>query len=82
MKIIILTIFYALGAALLASTIHVISAYYHSEIIDDFKVDVDQEVDVVSCYLLVDMTISLVYHSFLHHMLTSFGFRYDPTCTR
>jgi hypothetical protein len=77
----ILTIYYALGAALFAS-IHEISAYDHSEEIDDFQIDVDQEVDVVSCYRLVDTTISLVHHSFLHHMLTSFGFRYDPNCTR
>jgi hypothetical protein len=72
MKIIIPTIYYALGAALLAS-IHEISAYDHlSEEIDDFQIDVGQEVNVVSCYLLVDTTISLVYHSFLHHMLTLF----------
>jgi hypothetical protein len=30
----------------------------------------------------VDTTIRFVHHSFLHHMLTSFGFRYDPNCTR
>jgi hypothetical protein len=77
MKIIILTIYYALGAALLAS-IHEISAYDHAEESDDFQIDADQEVDVaVSCYLLVDTTISLVYSPFLHRMLTSFRFRYD-----
>ncbi len=49
MKIIIPTIYYALGAALLAS-IHEISAYDHlSEEIDDFQIDVDQEGDVLSC---------------------------------
>jgi hypothetical protein len=81
MKIIILTIYYALGAALLAS-IHEVSAYDLPEEIDDFQIDVVQEVNVVSCYLLVDTMISQVYHSFLHHMLTSFGFRYDLNCTR
>jgi hypothetical protein len=46
----ILTIYYALGAVLLQlATIHEISAYDHSEEIDDFQIDVDREVDVVSC---------------------------------
>jgi hypothetical protein len=48
MKIFIPSIYFALGAALLAS-VHEISAYDHlSEEIDDFQIDVDQEVDVVS----------------------------------
>jgi hypothetical protein len=79
-----LTIYYALGAALLAS-IQEISVYGHSEEIDDFQIDVDQEaLNLVCYYLLVDTTIiSLVYHSFLlHPMLISFGFRYDPNFTR
>jgi hypothetical protein len=80
MKTFILIIYYALGAALFAS-IHETSAYDHSEEINDFQIDVDQEVKIVSCYLLLNTTISFVYHSFLHHMLTSFGFRYDPYCT-
>jgi hypothetical protein len=82
MKIIILTIYYALGAALPAS-IHAISAYdHHSEEIDDFQIDVDQEANVVSCCLLEHTMISLVYHSFLYHMLTSLRFRFDPNCSR
>jgi hypothetical protein len=48
MKMIIPTIYCALGAALLAS-IHKISSLDLSEEIDDFQIDVDQEVDVVSC---------------------------------
>jgi hypothetical protein len=49
MQINILTIYYALGAALQLANIHDISAYDHSEEIEDFQIDVDQEVDVVSC---------------------------------
>jgi hypothetical protein len=83
MQINILTTYYALGAALqLAMSIHGISGHDHSVEIDHFQINVDQEVDVVSCYLLVDTRISLVCHSYLHHMLTSFGFRYYPNCTR
>ena len=50
MKINMLAICYALGAVLLAASIHEISAYdhHHSEEIDHFQIDVDQEVDVVS----------------------------------
>ena len=48
MNIIILTIYYALGAALLWSN-NDFFAYDHSEEIYDFQIDVDQEVDVVSC---------------------------------
>jgi hypothetical protein len=66
MQINILTIYFAFGAALqFARSIRVISAcdYYeeiNDEEIDDFQIDVlDQEVDVVSCSLLVYTTISL-----------------------
>jgi hypothetical protein len=82
MNITILTIYYyALGVALLAR-IHEISAHDHYEEIDDFQIDVlDHDVDVVSCYLLVEKR--MFYHSFLHHILTSFGFRYDTiNCVR
>jgi hypothetical protein len=56
------TIYYALGVALqLAASIHAISAYdHHSEENNHFQIDVDQAVDIVSCYLLVDVTIGLV----------------------
>jgi hypothetical protein len=60
MKINILTIYYALGTALLAARIHEVFANTHFEV-DDFQVDVDQEVDIVSCYLVVDTTINLVH---------------------
>jgi Na+/melibiose symporter-like transporter len=62
MKIKMITICYVLGAILPAASIHEISAHdhHHSEEIDDFQIDVDQEIDVVSCYLLVDTTISLI----------------------
>jgi hypothetical protein len=51
----ILTIYYALGVALQLASLHEISAYHHSQEIDDFQIDVlDHEVDhVVSCCLLV-----------------------------
>jgi hypothetical protein len=84
MRINILTIYYALGAALLAASIHELSVNTHFEV-DDFQVDVDQEDDVAvsCCYLLVDKTIRLVYHFFLYSTCShSFGFRYDPNCTR
>jgi hypothetical protein len=72
MKIIIPTIYYALGAALLAS-IHGISAYDLSEEINDFQFDVDQEVDVVSCYLCGhDDTFGIPLLSTPHAHLLSF----------
>jgi hypothetical protein len=74
MKIKILTIYYALRVALLVASIHEVSANKHFEV-DDSKIDIDQEVGNVSCYLLVDTTMRRVYHSFQNHMLTSFGFR-------
>jgi hypothetical protein len=78
-----LTIYYALGVALQLARIHEISAYDHYEEIDDFQINVvDQQVYVVSCYLLVDTLVSLVFQSFLQHTLTSFGFRYNPNFTR
>jgi hypothetical protein len=83
MKINIITIYYALGIALLAASIHEVSTNKHFEA-DDFQIDEDQEVEAVSCFLLVDAPIlRLVYHSFLHHVLTFSCFHYDPTsCTR
>jgi hypothetical protein len=77
MKINVLTIYCALGVAVLAASTHEVSTNKHFEG-DDFQIDVDQEVGNVSCCpLVMDTPISLVYHS-LHHMLTSFGFpRYD-----
>jgi hypothetical protein len=58
MKIQILAIFYALGAALQITRISKNkSAYKEYEEIDDFQIDVDQEVDVVSGHLPVDTTI-------------------------
>ena len=53
MQINILTIYYALGAALQLESIHGIYAADHSEEIDDFQFDVDQEVDLVSLYPLL-----------------------------
>jgi hypothetical protein len=47
-------ILYALGFALLAASIHEVSTNRS-----------DQSVGNVSCYLLVDTTIRVVYHSFL-----------------
>jgi hypothetical protein len=81
MKINILTIYYALGATMLDASIHELSADTHFEV-DDLQIDVDQEVDVVSCCLLLDTPTNLVYNSILYHILTSFGFHNDPNCTR
>jgi hypothetical protein len=81
MKINILTISYALGVALLAASIHEVSTNKHFKS-DDFQFDVEQQVRNVSCYLLVDTTMRRVYYSFKNHMLTSFGFRYDPNFKR
>jgi hypothetical protein len=58
MKINILTIFYALGVALLAASIHEVSTNKHFEV-DDSQIDVDQQVGNVSRYLLVDTTICI-----------------------
>jgi hypothetical protein len=81
MKLNILTIYYALGVALLVASIHDVSANKNFEV-DDYQIDIDQEVGNVSCYLLVDTTMRRVYHSFQNHMLTSFGFRYDANFKR
>jgi hypothetical protein len=53
MKITITTIYYALGVALTVASIHEVSTNKQFEV-DDFQMHVDQEVDIVSCYLFVD----------------------------
>jgi hypothetical protein len=75
---IIATIQYALGIALLSASIHAFYTNMRFEV-DDFQIFVDHE--VVSGYLLDDTAIRLVCQSFLHHVLTSSGFRYDPSYT-
>jgi hypothetical protein len=77
MKINILTIYYALGFALLVASIHEVSTNKHFKV-DDSQIDIDQEVGNVSFYLLVGTTMRLAYHSFQNHTLTSFGSCYDP----
>ena len=81
MQISIRTIYYALVVSLLAASIHEVSTNKYFEV-NDFRYHVDRDVEDVSCCLLVDTYISLIYHSFLHRMLTSFDFRYDPHCKR
>jgi hypothetical protein len=81
MKISSITICCALGTTMLAAIIYVVTTNKHSKV-DDFQIDVDQGVDLVSCYLLAETTVHLAFHPFLYRMLTSFGFRYDANCTR
>jgi hypothetical protein len=83
MKIDIVKVFYALAVTLIAAGI-VHQVFKNKPVaVDDFQINVDQEVDVVSCYLLLmDTRISSVYYSYLHHMLTYFAFRYYPNCPR
>jgi hypothetical protein len=60
------TILYALGVALLAASIHALLSTNKNPEVDDLQTGVvDQAVGNVSCYLLVDTTIRVVYHSFL-----------------
>ena len=80
MKKTIRTLYYTLAViALLAECMHEVFTNKRLEV-DDFQISVDQNVYVVSCYLLEDTSI-YVYQSFLDHMLTTFG-RYDPHCNR
>jgi hypothetical protein len=61
MKINIVAICCALCVALLAASIvHQVSKNKHVAA-DDFQIDADQEVEVVSCYLLVDTTMRLAH---------------------
>lgn len=81
MQISIRTIYYALAISLLAASIHEVSTNKYFEV-NDFWIHVDQDVEDVSSCILLDKNASLIYHSFLHRMLTSFDFRYDPRCKR